>query len=128
MGALERASTKGTANKNRLMECGVGHCFAGALRASAALVRSCHEDATSHLHLPHTYPEAVQARRRLWKAILGCQQAQIISQAIESGVIEQLLTDLLPDTVSFDLGQHHVASPFAAYSDSAPLRGEAVTL
>ncbi len=43
-------------------------------------------------------------------------------------MIELLLTDLLPDIVSFDLGQHHVASPFAAYKDAAPLRGEAITL
>ena len=93
-GALERASTKGTANKNRLMECGVGHCFAGALRASTALVRSGHADATSHLHLPHTYPEAVQARRRLWNAILSCGHAQIVSQVRISFLVYAALSRL----------------------------------
>jgi Ca2+-binding EF-hand superfamily protein len=43
-------------------------------------------------------------------------------------VVEVLLTDLLPDTITFNLGQHHVSTFFAPYADIAPLRWEAITI
>jgi hypothetical protein len=59
--------------------------------------------------------------RMLW---ISC----FVQQAIESGVLEIVLTDLLPDTMTFNLGTHHVSTFFAPYAAIAPLRWEAITL
>lgn len=116
-----------------LESCGLGVRLGLAVEASTKLVRESRRLGVEEVHLLRTYPYGRRARVKLLDRIL-CQGGDrrggrgLHEQVVVSGLLEFLMSDMLPDCTTTDVLGARLPASFVRYNETPLVRNEGIAL
>lgn len=107
---------------------GMGLRLGLAIETSTRLVRESRRLGVEEIHLLPTYPGGRRARMKLLDRILWRAQRKLHEQAIISGVVEFIVSNMLPDCATTDIISMRLPASFMRYNGTPLVRNEGIAL
>ena len=107
---------------------GVGLRLGLAIETSTRLVRESRRLGVEEIHLLSTYPGGRWARIKLLDRILWQAHRKLHEQVIISGLVELIVSNLLPDCATTDIVSTRLPASFMRFNGTPLVRNEGIAL
>lgn len=107
---------------------GVGLRLGLAIETSTRLVRESRRLGVEEVHLLPTYPGGRRARMKLLDRILWRAHRKLHEQVIISGLVDLIVSNLLPDCATTDIVSMRLPASFMRYNGAPLVRNEGIAL
>lgn len=107
---------------------GLGLRLALAVENAAKFARESSRRGVEFVHLVWTYPAGRQARTKLLDRVLWRGHRGLVEQIVISGLIELIVSNMLPDCTTTDISNARLPATFVRYNGTPLLRNEGIAL
>lgn len=107
---------------------GLGYRFALAVENAAKFAKASRRYGVEFIHLVGTYPCGRQARTRLLDRVLWRAHRGLLEQMVISGLIEFIVSNMLPDCTPTDIVNARLPASFVRYNGTPLVRNEGLAL